>query len=683
MKRLLLLLLAAVGVSSAPAATEQDLRSFFPVLSGKKDPPREWINDVTSYGISADGKYSLFRSSGFGLAPSEVSLSSRLYFKSIKSGNFTCWDPGKLGIAFASTYSYLVVAVSRNCRYSLIWLNSYFSTPLLYRWDAFSNRTVDFGAVFPDLLNSYPNGAFLSDDGNRLTWKTVEGIHVNDFDTATKRLIPPSKIPGSATYRWIHPSANGQYLVTESAFGSEGALYRIRLSDEQVTLIHQAGGIPGGISDDGRYFAGIVKGLPDFPVYQMRRFDVDVGSSIPVAKRPDGPEHLFDQTSYPILSPNGRWAGFTSNNPDLSGIENRIDQYVKDLQTGNLVRVTASGPTAGLGSNCIMGVANNGSCVFSTLSQRSAMQFVVGGVPGPLASPLKYNASAYSSYSRPDGMSADGRYVATLEPEGVFVLDRVSQTRVLLPNTQSGFYTPTELLPVVSADGQYVFAFETSPSVTLKRYRMGSTEAESTGMYRPLYAVSSDGNIVLGGSSPVVWKNLTTLEQRTIYSGPADMDPTGRYVFWVDNANMASIIFRDTDMQTGTSRLISTTSMAQSQVDKVFVSGNGLRYIVSGRNGRTYVYNRITGGRLLALNGFYDILAVSHDGSQTVVCEGTLSNSVPRQRVIGAETSVGLITSTRDYGSPLTHRTGPPILVMDKPDMKVGPVMSLITAWER
>jgi len=241
-----------------------------------------------------------------------------------------------------------------------------------------------------------------------------------------------------------------------------------------------------------------------------------------------------------------------------------------------------------------------------------------------------------------------------------------------------------ELLPVVSADGQYVFAFETSPSVTLKRYRMGSTEAESTGMYRPLYAVSSDGNIVLGGSSPVVWKNLTTLEQRTIYSGPADMDPTGRYVFWVDNSNMASIIFRDTDTQTGTSRLISTTSMSQSQVDKVFVSGNGLRYIVSGRNGRTYVYNRITGGRLLALNGFYNILAVSDDGAQAVVSEGTNSYATPRQRVFGAETSVGLITSTRDYGSPLTHRSGPPILVMDNPDWNiVTPRISLITAWER
>lgn len=328
-------------------------------------------------------------------------------------------------------------------------------------------------------------------------------VYVYDRQSQTIEVAPTLSVslPASAVPNYGHPaiSADGRYVAFVGAFTIDnvpvpGYPHRIYLYDRQEQVVHP---VPDqglysnaidtlpSISADGRYLA-FEAYSPDADGIAALVYDHTSGT-VELVSRVGGPTGIPVPGRLPVVSPDGRFVGFSSDTSDIvpgvgDGVVSQV--YVYDRLTQGVEHVSKQNGPAGAPAS-----SPTFNAPFSHLAFSADGRYL-----------------AFSSFATNLAPGVDGEY------HHVYVYDRSAQT-VELASRQSGadgplivgssFVTGSALYPVpsISADGRYVVFSAASLDLTERgfvRDRESQTTAPlpRTGTVGGGYKISQDGRVI-------------------------------------------------------------------------------------------------------------------------------------------------------------------------------------------
>ena len=253
------------------------------------------------------------------------------------------------------------------------------------------------------------------------------------------------------------------------------------------------GSLAASISADGRFVAFESSATDLVANDTNNASDIFVrnlvaGTTIRVSVSLDGVSPGNQASSWPVMTPDGRFVLFESraSNLALNDLNNASDLFVRDLVSGVTTLVTRDrfGSASALGGGPVFAdtarISDDGRWVAFTSAASNLIAndnnqksdvFVrdLLNRTNILVSVATNGISANNNSSNP-AMSADGRYVAFQSPannlvvnnllvtSNVYVRDLVARTTALVSVNQTGGFNPTNSSfgPVISADGRYV-----------------------------------------------------------------------------------------------------------------------------------------------------------------------------------------------------------------------------------
>jgi len=294
--------------------------------------------------------------------------------------------------------------------------------------------------------------------------------------------------------RYVAFQSNATNLVAGDSNGRTDVFRKDLQTDETIRVSTDSSGLEvnedsysPGISSDGRYVvfssdannlvAGDTNGRTD-----IFRKDLQTNETIRVSTDSSGLQ-VNDDSTYPSLSPDGRYVAFQSDATNLvAGDTNgRTDVFRKDIQTGETIRVStdSSGNQAGSNSSSPAINADGRYVAFKSLASFSPgdtnqyyydvyrKDIVTGQV---LLCSSNAEGNAGPSTSNTASISSDGRYVSlysmsTLVPGAgnaygnIYRKDLATGKILCCTHTVSGdsIYGPVLGDNDISADGKYVF----------------------------------------------------------------------------------------------------------------------------------------------------------------------------------------------------------------------------------
>jgi hypothetical protein len=680
----MLLMTAALLTARLTSAIDFREPSFIPVLGSLKNETRQNLS-ARPVRISEDGKYVIFTSSEFGFTPIEGHLGDRFYLRSVSSGNYSRWAPDQAPEPYSRGSKLNRVITSENVKYALINVSLPYQTGLVF-YDIFSGKATNAYVKLPGLATVFEPTA-INNDGNRVIARFSDNagktqIKICNAGTSPDRTISASNL--GSQYNDIQTLAftkDLKTLVLTATYGFPSVvdIWIYDVDTNTYTKISNPGLLSvSGISSDLRYLFGvtIIDNKLRLKVYD-RVAETNRLVNVGPAGEPNGLEKL---SGYLSISPNGRYVCF-----NLS--EGGTGIWRKDVVSGALVKI--SGTTA---YSSPLSTANTGRMLMYHAETSNdpvvlATQDDVNGIRNATSATTSAGSTG-QSVSRFDGVSADGRFVATLESTGVYLLDRITQSRIVLPYS-SPFNVSFREAPWVSADGRYVFyrGKPTGLSEGLYRYKISDgsvvkvTEA-STSTPLNMLTVSIDGDSVL---LPGRYLRISTGQEVPLPFTRDTMDGAARYYAYLrpkpgDSASTEMCVMDLNDLSV---RVFSYSSSPISTFD-AFVSRDGSRVIFCGS--RKYVFNLNTGAKVFTYPDTYNqaFLGISPNGKAVLIAtyDGTLTPPILRMNVIGQSDTIPFLSTYSDPALPLSLRTGPPILINSSYIGKYGTnQLSLLTNW--
>jgi Tol biopolymer transport system component len=362
-------------------------------------------------------------------------------------------------------------------------------------------RFVAFWSDADDLVNADSNGmldVFVRDNLSETT--TLVSVNKQGTDSGAGRSTLPVI---SADGRYVAFSSNADDLVTTDNNGTWDVFVRDLQSGTTTLVSVNKDGTGSGTSASGYCDCGITRISADgrFVVFFSRAADlvttdtndsVDVfvrdlknGTTTLVSVNKDGSDSGASESSFPVISADGRFVAFQTSAGDLVATDTngKTDVFVRDLQHGTttLVSVNKDGTDSGSGeslSNVIsadgryVAFSSNADNLVATDSNGTRDIFVrdIQNETTTLVSVNKDGIDSGTGYSRETAVSADGRFVVFSSEAGdlvttdsndtwdVFVRDIQSGTTTLVSvnkdGTDSGASHSGEV--EISADGRYV-----------------------------------------------------------------------------------------------------------------------------------------------------------------------------------------------------------------------------------
>ena len=330
-------------------------------------------------------------------------------------------------------------------------------------------------------------------------------------------------------------------------------------------------------------------------------------------------------SSYPFITPDGRYVGFSSDASDLIGgdTNHTSDAFVLDRQAGTLVRASVdSSGTQGNGESDLAAISDNGRyVVFDTQAtnlfpndQNGTWDIVVHDlVTGATTNAnVGSNGAQGNSVGGGGAISSDGRYVAFWSYSSLVTGDTNNAADIFLRDLQAGTTTRLSVAtsgtqgdhdsvsPAMTPDGRFV-AFESSADNLVPGDDNGVSDVFVRDVQNGTTRMASvDSNGVLGNANSV----------------EAAISADGRYVAFLSLAS--NLVPGDTngtwdvfvhDMTTGTTTRVNVASngtQADGPSDYVRISSNGrfvtfdsdaTNLVPADTNGMTdfFLHDRLTG----------------------------------------------------------------------------------------
>ena len=272
----------------------------------------------------------------------------------------------------------------------------------------------------------------------------------------------------------------------------------------------------------------------------------------PISAKPDGT--LGDGDSANVATtPDGRYAVFSSNNPDLVGgdINGLYDAFRRDLQTGatELVSKKTGADTSANGQSNPIGISSDGRYVLFTSFASDVdppdsdpqQDMFVRDMQTGITELVSVNAAGTSSgdaASTQAVMTPDGRYVAfasdasdlaapdTDAQPDVFVRDTLMDTTELVSvnaaGTASGDHN--SFGPLITPDGRFIAFFSAASDLTATTDTAASADIfirDMTDLTTEHVSVNAAGTAAANAFS----------------TGPSGLTPDGRYVVFISQAS--------------------------------------------------------------------------------------------------------------------------------------------------
>ncbi|HEY0558604.1 MAG TPA: hypothetical protein VGG20_30405 [Thermoanaerobaculia bacterium] len=421
----------------------------------------------------------------------------------------------------------------------------------------------------------------------------------------------------SADGRWVLFEGSAVNLVPGQVdTNSQSDVFLYDHTTRQTLLVSRSTASPatagngpsyqGALSADGRYVAftshatDLDPTVTDYvdPGTGQRRFDVFLfdrvtGKTTALSRSAQHPGLTgdFDSQS-PVISADGRWIAFASRATDLVPVSSTAtgNAYLYDRVAGVLTRTSAS--------------------------------------VTPVANP------------RPLGLSADGRYLLTLDRDNlnsrhdVYLYDRVAGTNTLVSHDPGGAPAgvPQDSIPALSADGRFV-AFESS------RGDLGQEPGTNVNVY--LWDRE-------GGDLTLLSSSVAALGRPYQPRRPA-LSADGHFIVFLSNARTPVPGFDNPegndqvvlyDRVAGTSTLVTASSAAAGQASQgglPAISADGrwvdfTSYALDLLPGVTtdgvYQYDRLSGTLAFVAPGVANAILAS--GGRPVAFQSTFPGVVPR-----------------------------------------------------
>lgn len=498
--------------------------------------------------ISPDGRFVAFESNTQGILPDFTNDSlNQIYLRDLQTDTTSLITPSEIGSVGGNHNSFGPVFSADSHHVAFLSLASNLTTEVTFLPPVVENVFVrDLITQTTKLVSRSLSG---TTDGNAGAWhfNQVPVISISADGRFIAFLNSASNLVGNDTNVGVE-----DVFVRDMVTGVT-RLVTENLSGDGSGNNHNSA-TPGGqfISADGRYvvFGSAASDLVQTPIggNAHRAFLRDTLTGLTVAMSV-GVDGKVRNGTMPVISPNGRYAAFISNEGLLAKDTNgKTDVYIYDIQTGTLTLASENVAKTN-GGNGISGKNNdpsaNAGLVFSADSKFLAFQSFstdlaqgVTGTPGTngqiyirdltannttliSASPAGALGDADSSFTI--ALSADAKYVAFAGSAGnlkagdnnrlndVFVRDRIAGTTDLAsrrnPLLPSSFSAANGgILGSASADGRYVV--------------FASTITNNKSDLKPNVTFSS-----AGGSSAVFVRDRQTGALELI-----DVDPSGQHV---------------------------------------------------------------------------------------------------------------------------------------------------------
>ena len=437
-----------------------------------------------------------------------------------------------------------------------------------------------------------------------------------------------------------------------------------------------------GVSADGRWvvFEGSAVNLVPGQVDTNGQSDVflydhTTRQTLLVSRSSAAASTAGDGPSYQgALSADGRFVAFTSYATDLDPTvtdyvdpgtgKHRFDVFLFDRVTGKTTALSRSALHPGLTGDFDsqspvisadgrwIAFASRATDLVPASSTATGNVYLYDRVAGVLT---RTNASVTPvANPRPLGLSADGRYLLTLDRDNlnsrhdVYLYDRVAGTNTLVSHDPGGAPAgvPQDSIPALSADGRFV-AFESS------RSDLGQEPGANVNVY--LWDREGGGVTLLSSSVPLV---------RPYQPRRPALSADGHFIVFLSKARTPVPGFDNPDGNdqvvlydrvAGTSTLVTASSVAAGQASQgglPAISADGrwidfTSYALDLLPGVTtdgvYQYDRLSGTLALVAPGIAN--AVLASGGQPFAFQSTFSGLVPRD-FNGVDNDVFLFSPT-------------------------------------
>lgn len=333
-------------------------------------------------------------------------------------------------------------------------------------------RLTDF-VTTPDAQKLVVTASAAGGVSNLVAWKDLNsGQWVN----CTAELPPALAVVESPTHSAPAISANGRFVAFRSEVnlaGSTNWLYGLTLYDtdqgkatvlslrmnDTLQQTFPASAYNAVLSADGRYvsYSAPSTGSSTNGPMQVYRYDTQTETTRLVSAAPDGATPADADASAALIAPDGRGIAFLSTAKNLvSGVTNpTLHAYWFDGAAGTLQLIGELGDVAPADVSMVMS-ANGDWLALGTPGEVGATTICLFDTRNQTASTLSLVPQISESATsrgwigvRPEGVSADGRYVALTAfppaPAGdtnhmqVYLLDTLRGTRQLLTQGMDGY----------------------------------------------------------------------------------------------------------------------------------------------------------------------------------------------------------------------------------------------------